>query len=115
MSFKILKEKNLSKGQTLIETLILSLVFIGLTQFIMFLCWMFINFIWIEHQLYQAILCIAQQKERRVCESHLINNINKLGHLGEVSSFHIDSKKGRLLWRFYKYNFLIKQNLNLSQ
>ena len=72
-----------------------------------------------EHQLYQGIVCVAQQKKKVLCKQKIGQEIKKLNPLGKVQSLKIKQRqniyKGELLWVFYKQNFLIKQNLTLPQ
>ena len=101
------------KGQTLAEAVILCFVLIGFIQFILILAWIFINLIWMEHQLYQGVLCLAQQREKQVCEHSLLAGIKKLNQWVEISSLSLQPHKGELLWRFYNKEFLIQQELKL--
>lgn len=121
--FKICKcytlKKEKQKGQSVVEILILSIVLIGITKLILIVAWLYINFIWMEHQLYQGILCVAEQKKELFCKQKTLKEIKKLNPLGKMNSLKIKQNqnryKGELLWNFYKKDFLIKQNLILHQ
>ena len=99
------------RGQSLIEFFIL-FVFLGLClPTLLSVSWLLIQKTWIEHQLYQAIVCMAEQHPKIHCESQLREKIKALGHLGELKSLSLSKKKGELVWSFYKQDFTIKQNL----
>ncbi|MBC6414979.1 MAG: hypothetical protein GDA46_01110 [Bdellovibrionales bacterium] len=106
-------QRGSQKGQALVEMAVISFVLIGFIQILLKLAWMFINLIWIEHQLYQAVLCLAQQKEKQICETILLRDIKKLNKGVKISSVNLSPEKGKLLWHFYKKDFLIKQDLKL--
>ena len=107
------------KGQNLIESLILSLVLITVLKFIFIIFWLFISLLWMEHQLYQGLICKAEQKKESLCKQKILQEIKKLNPLGKIKELKIDKTKniykGELLWIFYKQNFTIKQNLILPQ
>ena len=111
---KVVPKKN-QTGQTLIEALVFFLALIVMTNIILILFWIFVNLLWMEHQLYQGILCVAQQKELFVCEHNVLTNIKKLNDLGDLKSLNLKPNQGELLWKFYKQDFLIKQSLSLPQ
>ncbi|MCZ0932555.1 MAG: hypothetical protein OXJ52_05325 [Oligoflexia bacterium] len=112
-------KRNCCKGQSLVEALILSLVLITITKIILTVCWLFISALWLEHQLYQGILCTAKQKKEVLCKQKIGQEIKKLNPLGKIQSLKIkrtqNTYKGELLWNFYKQDFLIKQSLILPQ
>ena len=81
--------------------------------------WIFINLLWLEHQLYQGILCIAQQKQKILCKQKALQEIKKLNPLGKIQNLKMKQTKkeykGEILWHFYKKTFVIKQSLILPQ
>ena len=105
---------NSNKGQALIELLVLSLALASIIQILFMIVWVFINLIWMEHHLYQAILCAAQEKGQNFCNSQLLNDIKKLNPMAEISSLNFNSSKGELKWRFYKQDFVIRQDFKLA-
>ena len=113
------KKSRCQKGQGLIETLILSLVLIIIIKFILAVFWIFISSLWMEHQLYQGVLCVAQQKETTLCKQKALQKIKQLSSLGKIQDLTIkqaqNKYKGEMLWNFYKQNFVIKQSLTLPQ
>ena len=77
------------KGQSLVETLIISLGLIALVKLSFILCWIFINILWMEHQLYQGLVCFAQQKKLEQCQYRVLRQIEKLDTLGTIKSLKI--------------------------
>ena len=99
------------RGQSLIEVLLV-FFFLGLClPTLLSVSWILIQKIWIEHQLYQAVVCMAEQYPKIQCESQLREKIKALSPLGELKSLILSEKKGELVWSFYKQNWTIKQNL----
>ena len=110
-------QRNSKKGQSLIEFMILSLALISLIKGILILFWIFISLIWIEHHLYQGLICSAQQKNINFCKNLSLQQIKKLNHLGVIKSLKLTHFKkhwkGEAQWHFYKQNFFIRQSLSL--
>ena len=106
-------------GQSLIEVLILSLALITMVQLTLVIFWIGTNILWIEHQLYQGLVCAAQHKKIYLCRETILKQINKLNPLGAIQSLKIkhfqNEWKGEIVWAFYKKNFLIQQTLSLPQ
>ena len=105
------------KGQSLVEALIVSLGLIAVTKIILVLFWIFVSLIWMEHQLYQGLICSAQQRNHRDCEQKVLNQIRRLNRLGKIQSVKIKEFKqewrGEIQWIFYEKVFFIKQSLSL--
>ena len=108
---------NCQKGQSFIEFMIFSLAMISLIKGILILFWIFISFLWIEHQLYQGLICSAQQNNIPFCKNLTRKEIKKLNPLGIIKSleFYKFNKhwKGEVQWHFYKKNFFIQQSFHL--
>lgn len=115
--FFIQKKSTCQKGQSFVETLILTLTLIILVKFILLIFWVFINTLWMEHQLYQGLVCVAQQKKISQCKHTSLAQIKKLNTLGIIKSLNFknfqNKWKGELQWHFYKRDFPIKQILSL--
>lgn len=111
------RNENLQKGQSIVELMFISLAVIVLIKSILILFWIVISLLWMEHQLYQGLVCAAQQKNTKLCESITIQQIKKLNPLGAIKFLKIkkfkDAWKGEIQWHFYKRNFFIKQSLSL--
>ena len=112
LSYKNLLSSN--KGQALVELLVLSFAFISIIQLLFITVWIFINLIWMEHHLYQAVLCVSQERGQPFCKSQLLKDIKKLNPVAEIAFLNFNSSKGELKWRFYKQDFVIRQNFKLS-
>ena len=102
-----------NKGQALIEFLVLSLSFVSIIQILFGIAWIFINLIWMEHHLYQSVLCVAQERKKVFCERRFLKDIKKLNPKAEIKSLNFNSKKGEFKWRFYKQDFVIQQSFEL--
>ena len=106
-------------GQSLLETLIVCLSLTSFIQFTVLLFWMGISVLWIEHQLYQALVCRAEHKGLEHCKQSFFKNTKKLSPVGTIENIKITNFnkqwKGELLWRFFKKDFLIQQTLNLPK
>ena len=116
--FKTIQKKGGNpKGQGLLEALILSLALITLIYCTLLFFWMGTSLLWIEHQLYQGIVCVAEQKELNLCKQRVLKQINKLNSVGVIKALKIQNFqnqwKGEILWNFYKKDFMIQQSLSL--
>lgn len=105
------------KGQSLIEFTIVILSLISLIQCVFMLFWIFTSLLWMEHQLYQGLICSAQQKEISECKTQIKMQIKRLNPLGTIQSLKIKNIqrawKGEIKWHFFKRDFFIKQSLSL--
>ena len=98
----------------MLEFLFISIVFISIIHFIFVLAWLFINKIWIEHHLYQAIVCVAEEREKSFCSNRLLKNIKSLNPKSEIKDLTFNKTQGEIIWRFYNKDFVIRQNFKLS-
>lgn len=115
--FLFQNKKQNQKGQGLIEVLILSPVLIILFQFILLVFWIGVNVLWMEHQLYQGILCVAQKKDIQLCKMKVTQQIKRFNTVENIQSVKINhfnnEWKGEIIWNIYKKKFFIQQNLHL--
>ena len=104
-------------GQSLVETLVLSLTLIAVIHFTVLMVWIGTHILWIEHQLYQGLVCAAEQKNLHLCKQTVLKQIKTLSSSSVITSLKIknfqNKWKGEILWNFYNKNFLIKQSLIL--
>ena len=118
LPFIIQTKTSSQKGQSFVETLIFTLTLTILVKLILLIFWIFTTTLWIEHQLYQALVCVAQQKKMSQCKHTALTQIKKLNVLGTINSLNFkifqNKWKGELQWHFYKRNFLIKTNFKSS-
>lgn len=109
----------LQKGQSMTEAMILSLALITVVYFTLLIFWIGTSILWMEHQLYQGIVCAAQHKGIPLCKEAILKQIKKLNPLGMIQSLKIkhfqNEWKGEIVWIFYKRKFLIQQTLSLPQ
>ena len=105
------------KGQSLIEATLLSFVLILSIKGFFILFWMIVNLLWAEHQLYQGLICRAEKRPLSICETRVLNQIQKLNLTGKWSNLKITERnqqwKGFIKWKFYKWTFLVKSQLHL--
>lgn len=103
----------------MIETLILSFTLIGVVYFSCVYIWIVSSILWMEHQVYQGIVCVAQQREIKQCKDTAIKYIKRFTSLGEINSLTIKKRynhwEGYILWNFYNKNFFIRQSFYLSE
>ena len=91
----------------------------ALIQCTLLIFWIGINVLWMEHQLYQGLICSAEQKGIKQCKETILKQIKKLNPAGDVRSLQIknfqNEWKGEILWHLYKISFSIRQTLSLPQ
>lgn len=105
-----------NKGQGLVEALILCLTFTTLIYVLFLMFYLFTNILWMEHQLYQGLLCVAEQRNKEHCRRSTLNKIQKLNPLGGIQSLKIRNFrkewKGEMIWHFYNKDFVIRQSFH---
>ena len=105
------------KGQSLVETLVFCLALSFLTQAVLLFFLTAVSFIYMEHQLYQGILCAARGEGAHYCKTKALEQIKKFNPAGQVIFLKINhfqkEGKGVIKWRFLKTNFFIRQTLRL--
>ena len=110
-----------SSGQALIETVIgLPLVLTCLTLCLLFF-YVHIQHIWTDHQLYQALICLAEGQPTKECENKLIRKTKTflwLGRLTDIQLSKVLNKKqwkGRITWKSLYWRLDFKKQINLIQ
>ena len=105
------------KGQSLIEFLLLVLGFIASIKGVFLLFWLVTNLFWIEHHLYESLICMAEKRNKVFCKKTALNEIKKINKTGELKNINFFGSykdwKGSIDWRFYKWDFAIQSSLNL--
>ena len=93
------------KGQSVIE---MSCVLLGLTLALkgMFLVFQLIaGALWLDHQVYQHLICLAEGRPQVFCQEKLIRNITKFNPAGTVSRLQmkkgVNRWEGRVKWTLY--------------
>ena len=99
------------------EALVLCLALSFLIQALFLLFWTAVSFIFIEHQLYQGVLCAVRGENPQSCKSKVLARIRKFHPVGKTLSIKINTSqkggKGLIQWRFLKTDFFIKQTVQL--
>lgn len=107
------------KGQSLVEMLVFGLVLSFLVQAILLFFVTAVSLIYMEHQLYQGILCVARGETSPHCKTKTLAQIKKFNPVGQVISLKINhlqkEGKGVIKWRFLKRNFFIRQTVRLPK
>lgn len=105
-------------GQGTVETLILfttlTLVFKGGLM----LFWLLIGNLWLDHQLYQHLICRAQGQKEIFCMRQLLTETKKLILKESIKNIHVSQErrgvwKGSLNWKIFKVSVPITQTLKL--
>lgn len=108
-----------SSGQVLGETLVL-LPLVGLC-FIFCLLFFHVHaqHLWMDHQLYQSLICLAKGQPKRHCENQMEKKIANFLWTGKLQNIQLYKKqnewKGSFIWntRFWKIQF--RQRLHLKK
>ena len=84
-------------GQSVIEVfcICLSLILILKGMFVVF--WLTAGSLWMDHQLYQKLICLAEGRPQALCREKLIKNIKTLHPMGTLT--HSQMRKGQNLWK----------------
>ena len=92
-------------GQSVIEVLCvcLSLIFILKVLFIVF--WLTAGSLWMDHQLYQKLICLAEGRSQTLCQKRLAKNIKIFHPVGTFIPPQIKNRrnlwKGKIQWTLY--------------
>ena len=77
------------KGQALIETIILLPMWVLITQGMITLFIIVSGSLWIQHSLYQSLVCFAEGRKPSYCREKLLKEIKKGMPLGRVTKVDI--------------------------
>ncbi len=113
--------KRYSTGQAIMEAVIsLPLVFTCLTLCLLFF-YVHIQHIWTDHQLYQALICLAEGQPMKKCKNTLIRKTKTFLWLGRLTDIQLDKVfnknqwKGRMTWKSLYWRLDFKKQINLIQ
>ena len=108
-----------TKGQALIETLVIlsiyTMVWISVFQ---------ISFLvgaraYVRHQLYQALICIAQNETPKLCRKTLIQQSQKFLAWGELKNIQLKGEKnqwiGTLTLSIHPWDIDLRQKLHFKK
>lgn len=105
------------EGQALVETTVVISAMFLLTKFIIVLFVIIFSSIWIQHSLYQALICLAEGRSQSYCEKNLTSSINNILPFGQTQDIkwirNAREWKGSLNWQFYNKNWNFKQEFIL--
>ena len=112
-----LAKKKKHSGQVLLETLIL----LPLTGACFILCLLFFHVhaqhLWMDHQLYQALICLSKGKTKPKCENQMNKKIKAFLWTGKLNNIQFKKKErewtGFFTWEtgFWRIRFRKKLNL----
>lgn len=107
-----------AKGQSSLEALLISLLVFVLMKGVFVVFWVFIQFLWIDHNLYQGLVCRATKQKKAYCHKEVLEKIATFNVIGQIKNLELKQFnkvwKGSAHWDFYKWNFKIKNQLDLS-
>ena len=93
-------------GQGSLEALVMAAVLLALIKGALILFWILIGSLWIEHQLYQALICAAEGRGKSLCAERMKNNIKRLDPAGNIKSAEIKQYPkqwiGEAVWEIYR-------------
>ena len=84
-------------GQSVIEVLGICLSLILILKGILVVFWLTAGSLWVDHQLYQKLICLAEGRPQILCQERLIKNIKTLHPMGTLT--HSQMRKGKNLWK----------------
>lgn len=104
-------------GQSVIEVLGVCLSLILLLKGILLVFWLTAGSLWVDHQLYQKLVCLAEGRSQALCREKLITNIKALHPMGVVTHFQTDKRRnlwtGKIKWTLYGIHKDSRQRLSL--
>ena len=100
-------ERKNKKGQALTEALIT----LPLASACFVLClWLFHSYtqqLWMDHQLYQSLICLAKGENKSHCKNKMDQKIKSFLWVGELKNIKLDNKNGKWSGAFiWKTSFL---------
>ena len=104
-------------GQSVIEVLSVCLSLILLLKGILLVFWFTAGSLWVDHQLYQKLICRAEGRSQTLCRKKLIKNIKAIHPAGSVIHFQMDRGRGfwsgKIKWTLYGIHKDSRQRLTL--
>ena len=109
----------MKRGQAIIEMLVILLFLTSILFSILQLSFIFGARSYVNHQLYQALICMAHAEPLRRCKKELIKESEKFLVWGKIKNIRITGGKtkwkGKLILEIYPWKIKIKQNINLRR
>ena len=103
--------KKRQKGQVLVETLVLLPLIYSCFILCLLFFFMYAQHLWMDHQLYQSLLCMAKGKTKPYCESQMKRKIASFLWIGELNNIQFHKRKngwrGLFIWEteFWRIQF----------
>lgn len=106
-----------SIGQGNLEALLLVIIFILIIKGGFMFFWLLAGNLWLDHQLYQNLICRAKGHSEIFCEKKLLKEVRKFTWIGSIQNIESiqlnNSWKGSLNWKIGGISVPIKQVLEL--
>ena len=104
-------------GQSALEFLCVFLGLILLLKGVMIVFHLTVGSLWMDHQLYQNLICLAEGQPPALCQKALIRNIRKISPVGTISHLRTGSelnrRQGEIKWTLYGIPLQRRQKLVL--
>ena len=105
------------KGQALIETVVITLTWFLLIKGMVMMFILVSSSLWIQHSLYQGLVCLAEGRNAPRCKESLSADIKKWIPLGKINDVNLRGNfkhwSGTLNWNFHKWKWNFKERLDL--
>lgn len=83
-------------GQSVIEVLCVCLSLFLILKGTLLVFWLAAGSLWMDHQLYQKLICLAEGRPQIICRQRLLKNIKAFNPVGVIT--HLQIKKGTNRW-----------------
>ena len=110
-----------SNGQAIMETVIcMPLVLTCFTLGLLFF-YVHIQHIWTDHQLYQALICLAEGQTTQKCKNNLIRKTKTFLWLGRLTNIQLhkilnkEQWRGTLTWKSIYWRLDFKKQIHLAK
>ncbi|MCY4512062.1 MAG: hypothetical protein OXB86_00065 [Bdellovibrionales bacterium] len=104
-------------GQSVIEAICVCLSLILILKILFIVFWLTAGSLWVDHQLYQKLVCLAEGRSQILCQERLTKNIKTLHPLGTLTHPQIQKRsnlwKGKIQWSLYGIRKNSRQRLSL--
>ncbi len=108
-----------SKGQALLETLVILSIYITMFTSIFQIVFIAAAKSYVNHQLYHALICMAQDEPTHQCQKKLIQKSKKILAWGELKNIQLKRREqewtGTLTLSIYPWNLKLGQELQLKE
>ena len=106
-------------GQAVIEMIIV----LPLITSCFILCLLFFHvhaqYLWMDHQLYQSLICLARGKTKLSCETQMKKKIKSFLWTGKLENIQLHSGdkkwKGSFIWKAGFWQIKFKKQINLNR